>query len=178
MTRIFAISLTASLVAFWVVSAKAEGWRGTGFFHPSATTDNFPPRFPPTHAWPHTNHEPAIGKTLTPRHPALLQPESEPDYQYEWKHQPAPTPPHLATPQQFSYPKQGYFPREGAFEQAPGYEYDFGGAGSYPPLVPMEGASWVAPRTVNSKIGKHRLHAPQPFRHRSGFETHYGCLHW
>ena len=178
MTRIFVISLTASLVALWVVSAKAEGWQGDGFFHPSSTAHTHAPQFPPIYAWPHTNHEPAIGKTLRLDHPALSQTEPTTDYQYEWKHQPVPTPPHLSTPQQFSIPKQGYFPREGKIEQAPGYEYDFGDTGSYPPTVPMEGASWIGPRKASNLIGKPGLHAPQPFRHSSGLETHYGCLHW
>ena len=178
MTRIFIISLTASLVALWVVSAKAEGWPSNGFFHPSSVDHTHNPHSPPPHAWPRTNHEPAIGKTLTPYQSIPAQSEPSADYQYEWQHQPAPPAPYLAAPQQFSYPQQGYFPREGIVEQAPGYEYDgydFGGGGSYPPMVPMEGASWVAPRTVSGKTG---LHAPQPFKHHSGSETHYGCTHW
>ena len=178
MTRVFIISLTASLVALWVVTAKAEGWHGAGSYHPGSVAHSHAPQFPPAYAWPLTNREPAITKTLTPRQPELLQPEPNEDYQYEWQHQPAPPAPYLAAPQQFSYPQQGYFPRDGKVEQAPGYEYDFGGAGTYPPLVPMEGASWVASRLVKAKNGEVSLHAPQPFRHGSGFETHYGCLHW
>ncbi len=175
MTRIFVISLTASLLALWAVSAKAEGWHTNEHFHPTTAVYGNGPHSPASIAWPHTNHEPAIGKTLTPQQPIALQSEPNADYQYDWQSQPAPVPPHLATPQQFSYPQQGYYPREGKIEQAPGYEYDFGGAGSYPPSLLMEGASWVAPKKPAKKWG---LHAPQPFSHSSGHETHFGCLHW
>ena len=175
MTRIFVISLTASLLALWAVFAKAEGLHANGHFHSINAAHAYGPHPAEIHAWPRTNHEPAIGKTLTPPHTAPAQSEPSADYQYEWQRQPAPIPPHLAVPQQFSYPQQGYFPREGKVEQAPGYEYDFGGAGSYPPLVPMEGANWLGPKKPNRRWG---FHAPQPFAHGSGIDTHYGCLHW
>ena len=175
MTRKFVISATASLVIVWAVSAKAEGLQGIGFFQTSAASQGHFSQYPHSRAWPVTNHEPAIGKSLRVPQATALQSTPDADYQYEWQHQPAPPAPYLATPQQFSYPKQGFFPRDGKVEQAPGYEYDFGDTGSYPPMVPMEGASWVARRTAS---GGTTLHAPQPFIHSSGHETHIGCLHW
>lgn len=175
MARILVISLTASLIAFWAVSANAENGHEPEHFHPNTIAHNYGSTVPPLFAWPHTNHEPAIGKTLTPQHPIAEPTEPTADYQYEWQYQPAPPAPYLATPQQFAYPKQGYFPRDGKIEQAPGYEYDFGDTGSYPPSTPIEGAKWREPRKASARLG---FHAPQPFAHSSGFETHYGCLHW
>jgi len=107
MTRKFVISATASLVVVWAVSAKAEGLQGTGFFQTSAASQSHFSQYPQSRAWPVTNHEPAIGKSLRVPQATALQSTPDTDYQYEWQHQPAPPAPYLATPQQFSYPKQG-----------------------------------------------------------------------
>ena len=160
MTRIFMIALTASVVALWAVSAKANGAHGG---HTLAQQPNS--FYPPAHAWPHVNHAPAITKTLgyVPRTEPAPAPTQT--YDYDWQRQPAPAAPQRAHPQ-FSHPQQGYYPREGQVQQAPGYEYDFGGAATFPPTYPMEGANWRAPRvyaptTINSPQSGTYTHCPR-----------------
>lgn len=142
MTRIIAIVLTASAVSLWAVSAKALEYRQLNP-HVSPPTPYVQNSFQPQ-AWPRVHHAPAITKTLNgamQSYTAAPVPAPAPQYDYDWQRQPAPVAPRLAPPQ-FSYPQQGYYPREGVVPQAPGYEYDFGGAGTYPPVYPMEGAGW------------------------------------
>lgn len=147
MTRIFAALLTASGLLSSIPSALAADWPTFELpngvvLAPSQDTARWS-----SHYWPQVAHAPAITKTLTanPHHPVPTTPP--PSYDYRWQNQPSPPAPVLAPPK-FSHPQQGYYPREQLAPQiAPGYEYDFGGAGSYPPLYPIEGANWKAPRT-------------------------------
>lgn len=124
MTRVFAFSLTATVIALWAVSAKSSDYSSA--------------------VWPHYGHEPAITKTLRYGPPAHMPPPA-PEFGYDWQNQ-APLPPPSFGGPRFSHPQQGYYPREGTIQQAPGYEYGSGGVGTYPPLYPMEGANWREPR--------------------------------
>lgn len=172
MTRIFIISLTASLVAFWAVSAKADGWHENP--HTVGTNHSHAPHSRAPYAWPHMNHEPAITKTMTPPQQVPAQSSEVPYYEYEWQRQPGPPAPSLVAPQ-FSYPQQGYYPREGEVPQVQGYEYDFGDGATYPPAFPMEGAKWKDPK----KVSAFGIHVPQPYSAGAHtHETHIGCLHW
>lgn len=93
----------------------------------------------PLDAWTERGREPAITRTLR-GNAALPAPDAEPVYDPDWRRQQVPAP--QAVPSdRFSIPQQGYYPREGEILRAPGYEYDSGGAGTYPPSYPMEGAS-------------------------------------
>lgn len=144
MTRILAIALTASGVVFSASSSKAADLfeRETGV---NVFNNQFQPHQSYWHpeAWARYNHGPAISKTLRYAPNEVATPA--PAYDYDWQRQSAPRPPSVA-PKQFSFPQQGYYPREGEVLKAPGYEYDFGGAGTFPPTHPMEGAAWRGPR--------------------------------
>jgi hypothetical protein len=154
------IALTASGVALWAVSAKASDAYGNAYHQAPSSTFYYPT----AQAWPKVDHAPAITKTLRYAPQDQVAPAPSQTYDYDWQRQPAPAAPQQAHPQ-FSHPQQGYYPQEGQTQQAPGYEYDFGGAGTYPPLYPMEGANWRAPRVyvpTNVKKPSHGTYAHCP----------------
>ena len=153
MTRTLTLLLAASGFAALTSSVQAVDWQ----IGHASTWQPTPPaqhaRQWPAHFWPNVAHAPAITRTLDLNPNYNAPPPSSPAYDYEWQNQPSPPAPVLAPPT-FSHPQQGYFPRENLAPQiVPGYEYDFGGAGTYPPLYPIEGASWKAPRAYTRATG-------------------------
>ena len=147
MTRILAAFIAASGLMSGANPASASDWtlaEPSSGFAPAPLQDSA--RWAAAF-WPRIAHAPAISKTFSANPNHAIPSEPAPSYDYQWQNQPSPPAPILAPPQ-FSHPKQGYFPREQIAPQvAPGYEYDFGGAGTFPPLYPIEGANWKAPRS-------------------------------
>lgn len=151
--KLTAFIIAVANISLWSVPAPA------GDFYRQASPLQYPGGYSdPALYWPETAHEPALSKTLNTVLDIPVQETPAPAYNYDWQNQPALTVPTLPLPQ-FSYPQQGYYPREEIQPQiAPGYEYDFGGTGSYPPAYPIEGAKWKAPHEVG--LG-HETHEAQ-----------------
>lgn len=146
--------IAAASISLWSFPASAAD-----FYHQVQSQQYHSGHFEPALYWPKTSHEPAISKTLStlPNIPIYQVPA--PAYNYDWQSQPAPQAPAIAVPQ-FFYPQQGYFPRDEIKPRiAPGYEYNYGGIGSYPPAYPIEGANWKAPRAVG--LGQATQAAPE-----------------
>lgn len=143
MRRLVAISLAASIIALWAVSARAGGLDfSTGkppFTHtivPGGTIQR------PIQRWSDGGRDPAIVKTLRPYY-AAPQPAPSPDVPgHEWQAPVEQWQQPTYPGSRFSYPQQGFYPREGYQQQHPGYEYDFDQGDSYGSQYPIEGASW------------------------------------